>query len=133
MLDDVHDVGSVRAELLGRSADAGRAGNQRVYLATARRVGERARRGHRFERELAQRGAARLRVYQDVRHQRTFASDWRSRTSSGTADAPSPMMRPAGRSGGSSAFCTETRTAPNWAGFDSSGFFFAAMIPLSDG
>ena len=43
------------------------------------------------------------------------------------------MIRPAARSGGSSIFVIDTVCSPACAGFTSSGFFFAAMIPLSDG
>jgi hypothetical protein len=43
------------------------------------------------------------------------------------------MMRPGGRSGGSSIDFTRTRAGPSCAGLLSSGFFFAAMMFLSDG
>ena len=63
----------------------------------------------------------------------TFASSCSSRTSSGTASLPCPTIRPAGRSGGGASSFTLMRLSPSCASFSSSGFFFAAMMPLSDG
>src|SRR5687767_1639872 len=96
-------------------------------------IGQRASGSHGFERHLAQLRSAGLGEHQNVGHQRTFASVWSRRTSSGTASAPLPMIRPGGRSEGSSMLFTVTRTGPSCAGFVSSGFFFAAMIPFRDG
>src|ERR1051325_3498746 len=133
MLARYDDVGPVLRERLGRGAHSGGAGDERMHFPAAGRVGERARGSDGVEGDLSQRVGARFGKYQDVGHQRILASVCRRRTSSGTAAAPSPMMRPAGRSGGSSIDFTTTRASPSCAGFVSSGFFFAAMIPLSDG
>ena len=127
------DIRAVLAELICFSGDSGRTEEQGVNLASARFVGEHPRGGDCFQSNLSNVGAARFGEREDVRHQRTFASVWSSVTSSGTAAAPSPMMRPALRSGGSSSFLTVTWGCGICACFTSSGFFFAAMIPLSDG
>ena len=103
VLDDVHDVGAVRAELLGvlrprRARPRGAACTSPPPDASAaRRAAVTA--SSATLRSAVPRVSAKTR---NVRHQSTFASVWRSRTSSGTAATPSPMMRPAGRSGGSS-------------------------------
>ena len=133
MLDDDHDIGAVLPQLGGERLHTRRADEHRVHLAAARGVGERARGGDGLERHAAQRAASLFRECEDVRHHSTFASSRSSRISSGTAAGPSPMMRPAFRSGGSSILVTVRCTGPSCAGFTSSGFFFAAMIPLSAG
>ena len=115
MLDDDHDIGPMLAELIGHCRDASGAGDDRVNFSATRAVDERARGRRRLECHFPQRIAARFGKNQNVRHidQRTLASVCSRRTSSGTAATPSPMIRPAGRSGGSSIFFTATRTSPN--------------------
>ncbi len=132
-LDDEDHVGAALGEISRLAGNAGRTREHRMHFTAAGCICETTCRRHHFQRDLPQLRAARLGPYENVGHQSTFASVWSSRTSSGTAATPSPMIRPAGRSGGSCAFCTVTRVAPSCAGFVSSGFFFAAMMPLSDG
>ena len=134
MLDNDHDIRTVLAEYVGSRAHTRRSGNKGVDLTATRAVGQCARCGDCFQRTLSQRRTACFREYKNVGHgYSTFASVCRRRMSSGIAAVPSPMIRPAGRSGGSSIVFTVTRTVPSCAGFVSSGFFFAAMMPLSDG
>src|SRR6185437_6128087 len=133
MLGDNHLVRAVLRELRRAVLDTRRTGDERMYLPTGG-VGYRSCRGHGLERYLAKLAVTGLRKCKYVCHDyRTFASVWSSLTSSGTAATPSPMMRPGARSGGSSICVTVTVCAPSCAGFTSSGFFFAAMIPLSAG
>src|SRR5689334_20707301 len=133
VLDDDHDIRTVLPELLRFRRYSRWPEQQCMHLSTAGFVGEHARGCYRFESHLPHFAAARLDKCKHVCHQRTLASVCRSFTSSGTAAAPSPMMRPAWRSGGSSRRVTVSCGCGSCAGFDSSGFFLAAMIPLSDG
>ena len=131
-----HDVGAVASELLRERADARRPDEQRVHFAPPPPV-ESARARAAVVASSATLRSAVPRLSANTRMfamaQSTFASVWRRRTSSGTAATPSPMMRPAGRSGGSSIDFTRTRAGPSCAGLLSSGFFFAAMMFLSEG
>ena len=68
MLDDDHHVGAILSELRRQCRHARRASEQRVHLAAAARIRERARRAHRLERNPPQRTAARLRKRKGVRH-----------------------------------------------------------------
>src|SRR6266571_448118 len=86
---------------------------------------------HHLMGDLAQHAIALLQ-HGERRH-RTFASSRSSRTSSPTAPAPSPTILPALRSGGGVSATTSREPAPGCTGFTSSGFFFAAMMPLSAG
>src|SRR6266568_3071973 len=87
--------------------------------------------GHDLERNLPQRAVTLLQHRQ--RRHRTLASSRSSRTSSPTAPAPSPTIFPSLRSGGGDSATTSNVPADAWTGFTSSGFFFAAMMPLSAG
>ena len=78
----------------------GSADQQGVHFPAPAGVGRLPRGGHRLERHLAELAAPGFGVREHVGHQSTFASVWSSRTSSGTASAPSPTMRPPARSGG---------------------------------
>src|SRR5256885_13376531 len=82
--------------------------------------------------DLPQRPVALLEHGEDDRH-RTFASSRSSRTSSGTASGPSPTILPSLRSAGGSSASTSIPPAARATGFVSSGFFFAATMPLSAG
>jgi hypothetical protein len=110
---DHYEVGTVLPKLRGFGSDSGRSREQRMNFTATQRVGHRASGGDGFERDLAQIGSARFRDDENVGHQSTFASFCRSRMSSGIAAVPSPMMRPAGRSGGSSMDFTVTRVGPS--------------------
>src|SRR6188472_4285685 len=89
--------------------DACGTGDDRMHITTTGLRSEHLRRRHRFKRNLSQLAAAHFREYQYVGHrQSTFASVWRRRTSSGTAAALSPRIRPAARSAGSDIFATVT-------------------------
>ena len=68
MFDGNHDVGPVAAQLIALGRDARSAGDHRVHLATARRVGKPPRGRHHLERDLSQLAATRLREGQHVRH-----------------------------------------------------------------
>src|ERR1051325_9016815 len=98
----------------------------------ARRTRQPSRPGHHLLRDLADGAAALLEHREHVAHS-TFASSRSSRTSSGTAAAPSPTILPAWRSAGRASDRPSSAPAPGAVGFTSSGFFFAAMIPLSAG
>src|ERR1043166_8645296 len=100
--------------------------------APAQRIRQPSRPGHHLLRDLADGAAALLEHREHVAHS-TFASSRSSRTSSGTAAAPSPTILPAWRSAGRASDRTSSAPAPGAVGFTSSGFFFAAMIPLSAG
>ena len=129
---DQHAVGAAAAQLGGHGASA-RTDQHGVHLA-AQRVRHLPGRRHHLEREATQLAVALLNECENVgRHQSTFACSLRSRTSSGTASGPCPTIRPAGRSGGGIIAYTSIRPGGSCAGFSSSGFFLAAMIPLSDG
>ena len=104
-----HHVGTGLAERVRLAADAGPADQERVDLPAAGGVGRPARGAHRLERHLPQRPAPRFREREHVGHQSTFASVWSSRISSGTASAPSPMIRPA--AGRAAARCDSHREA----------------------
>src|SRR6185503_1907266 len=132
VLDDDDDVGAVLAELGSLATNAWWTEEQRVDFG-AEFVGELASGGDCLEAYFSDVRAASLDESEDVGHYRTLASVWRSFTSSGTAAAPSPTTRPAFRSAGSSSLRTVSWGAGICAGFTSSGFFLAAMIPFSDG
>src|SRR5262245_1717382 len=112
------------------AGDGTGAQHQRIDSA-ARCVGQRTRRRDDLVRNLPQRAVALLGDVEDVH--RTVASLRSSVSRAGTASAPSPTMRPACRSAGSSRLVTSKDAAPNDTGFTSSGFFFAAMMPLREG
>jgi hypothetical protein len=73
MLDDQDDVRPMLTQLCRLRSNAGGAGDQRVNLAAVC-VGESTAGGDHFQRDLAQLACARLGKYEDVGHQRTFAS-----------------------------------------------------------
>ena len=133
MLADEYQVRAVLSKLGGLACDSRRPREERVHLAATERVRQRPPCRDSLQCDFSQIAAARLREYENVRHHSTLASFCSSRTSSGTAAAPCPTIRPGGRSGGSSMDFTLTRTGPSCAGLLSSGFFFAAMMPLSEG
>ena len=134
VLDDDDDVGTVAAELL---APWRRSRARRARARAPRRrpgVGRLARRRHRLERHLPQlprraiprtRGSSpseHLRFGPEQPHQlghrvRALAHDAAGRC----APAAGPWTP------------TVSRTSPSCAGWTSSGFFFAAMMPLSEG
>src|SRR3970282_977686 len=118
MLRDERDVGAVSGECGGLRPDTRRAREHGVHLSSGGQV---PRRGQQLEGDLANGTAARFREDEDVRHQSTLASSLSNRTSSGTAAAPSPMIRPAWRSGGNSIFITDNRGATSFAGVASIG------------
>src|SRR5215213_3896535 len=132
VLDYVNDVCPVLPQGLGLLPDAGGTDHDGVYLLSARRIGSLAGGGDRLERYLPKAARPRFGKREEARHQSTLASVWRRRSSSGTASAPSPMIRPGGRSGGSSIFSITRLVGPSCAALDSSGFFLAAMMPLSE-
>ncbi len=70
---------------------------RRPRMAAARVPG----RGEKFDRALAQVAVTLFENRENRRHQSTFASFLSASISAGTAAAPSPMILPAGRSGGS--------------------------------
>ena len=91
----VHDpVGAVTREFAG-----GRTRGGNLHPA-AQFVRHPAGDGNHFPGHPRERLLLRLGYRKHVRHQRTFASSRRSRTSSGTASGPSPTIRPSGRWGG---------------------------------
>src|SRR5215213_2214588 len=132
VLDYVNDVCPVLPQGLGLLPDAGGTDHDGVYLLSARRIGSLAGGGDCLERYLPKAARPRFGKREEARHQSTLASVWRRRSSSGTASAPSPMIRPGGRSGGSSIRCTVRLIFPSWAGLVSSGFFFAAIMPFNE-
>src|SRR5439155_509847 len=127
-----HSVGAEAAQLLVAPHRARREHQRLDACASAEGVSQPSRTGHHFVRDFAQRAVALLQHGEDVAH-RTFASSRSSRTSSATAAAPSPTTFPALRSGGGVMARTSRPPAPSDAGFVTSGFFFAAMMPLSAG
>jgi hypothetical protein len=86
MLDDDHDVRAVLAELRRLGGDTGRAEDHCMDLA-ASLVGERARGGHRLERDFAQLTGAGLGVSQDIWH---VVDDPRELSLPCAAAAPAP-------------------------------------------
>src|SRR6185295_10617425 len=110
----------------GASLDAGRATYDRLD-----RTAEAPRRRHHLERHFPQHAVALLQ--HGERGHRTLASSRSNRTSSPTAPAPSPTIFPSLRSGGGVSATISTAPVPGCTGFTSSGFFFAAMMPLSAG
>ena len=98
----------------------------------AERIGQPPGARHYLVRHLAQRAVSLLEHREDVAH-RTLASSRSRRTSSGTAAAPSPTIFPSLRSAGGVRARISSAPGTNAVGFTSSGFFFAAMIPLSAG
>src|SRR5439155_22421587 len=123
-------VGAVLGKLVGAAHGAG-AEHEGLDL-PAQPIGEPASTGHDFMGDLPQRPVALLEHGEDDRH-RTFASSRSSRTSSGTASGPSPTILPSLRSAGGSSASTSIPPAARATGFVSSGFFLAAMMPLSAG
>src|SRR6266480_3506938 len=110
----------------GAPLGSGRPTNDRID-----RRAQACRRRHDLVRNLAQ-GPIALLEHRERRH-KTLASSRSSRTSSATAPAPSPTIFPSFRSGGGVSATTSRTPAPTCTGFTSSGFFFAAMMPLSAG
>ena len=97
-------------------------------------IRELARGSNDFERDLAKDSSAILGYSEDGGHVRSPSLPSASnRTSSTTASGPSPTILPAGRSAGSWSDWTVRDPDPSDTGFTSSGFFFAAMMPLSAG
>src|SRR3954471_1715980 len=103
VFDGDYYVSAVLSQLRGFRSDSRWSDHESVDFASAQPVGELAGGSYSFESDLSHFPATRFDKRKDVRHQRTFASVWRSFTSSGTAAAPSPTIRPAFRSGGSSS------------------------------
>ena len=99
-LFDEHNISSVRRQLRRLRANPRPAGNHRVQLPTGL-IGHSTRCHHCLKPRATHIPATRLGECKYVRHQSTFASSLRSRISSGTASFPSPIIRPAARSGGS--------------------------------
>jgi hypothetical protein len=60
-------------ELRDSCGDARRTQNERVHFSAARFVSQHARRGHCFEADFSQLGAAGFDKCEDTRHQKTFA------------------------------------------------------------
>ena len=127
-----HPVRSEPAHLIRAPHRTG-AEHERVHLgAPAQGIREAPRAGHDLMGHLADGAVALLEHREHVAHS-TFASSRSSRTSSGTAAEPSPTILPACRSGGRASERISSAPGPGAVGFTSSGFFFAAMIPLSAG
>src|SRR5439155_22144557 len=112
----------------GEGAVGGREGDPHDLAAERRR--QPVSQAQRFARDRADFAVALLDEDEDAHS--SFASSRSSRTSSGIAAAPSPTMRPAARAAGSARAKTSRFISPSWAGFSSIGFFFAAMMPLSE-
>ncbi len=113
MLNRQDDIRAVLAERFGDLTDSRRAGDHRMDVRRRQRIGSLPSGRDRFERDLPERAATRLGENEYVSHQSTFASSRSSRTSSGTAAAPSPTIRPAGRSGGSASDSSVSETGPS--------------------
>ena len=126
----LHGVGTEPSGLI--DAYARRADHQRVH-ANPGGVRQPARGGQGFVRDFLELAVTLLKHRQHVWHQSTLASVRRAATSAGTASGPSPTMRPSFRAGGSVSSRTATPPASGETDFTSSGFFFAAMIPLRAG
>ncbi len=102
LLFDQHDqIGAITRERSRGRGDSRTPEEQRVDL-PAGGLSRLACRRHQLEGDPAQGAVPGLGDHQDVagHAQITFASSWSNRTSSGTASAPSPTMRPPARSGG---------------------------------
>src|SRR5439155_5560135 len=125
-----HRVGPESAERLGALHRTG-ADDERLHR-PAEGVGQPPRAGHHLVGDLAQHAVALLQHREHAAH-KTLASSRSSRISSGTAAAPSPTIRPSFLSGGGSIASTSMPPGPKVAGFTSSGFFFAAMMPFNAG
>jgi hypothetical protein len=125
-----HTVGAVRAGRLGR--EPRRSQPNGMDLATEL-IRQHPPGRQDFERDPLQHAVALLEHHEHVRHQSTFASVRSASMRAGTASAPSPTIRPAFRSGGYARSITSRPMGGRAAGFTSSGFFLAAMIPLSAG
>ena len=105
--------------------------HQRMHLATARGVGGLPRRRHRLERHLAELPASaspRTQTSRPSQHLR-FGPEPPHQLDD-RVGAP-PTNRGPERSGGGAIASTVTRASSSLAGSVSSGFFLAAMIPLS--
>src|SRR5690606_39664647 len=100
-----HDIRTEPAERCG-IAHSGR--NQERVYAAADRVRDAACSSDDLGGDAAERAVLLLRDCKHV-HQSTFASSRSRRTSSGTASAPSPTIRPGGRSGGGASWRTSIR------------------------
>src|SRR5579859_836488 len=111
----------------GACLGAGRATDDSIDLRT-----DAPRSGRDFERDLTEHAVPLLENREHAAH-RTFASSRSSRTSSPTAAGPSPTILPSLRSGGGVSAMISSLPAAACTGFTSSGFFLAAMIPLSAG
>src|SRR6185503_16572018 len=101
--------------------------------AAAHRIGQLPRRRQHFVRDLPELSLSLLEYCKDVGHHSTLASLRSAAISAGTASGPSPRMRPSLRAGGSARSSRSTPPAPAVAALTSSGYFFAAMMPLSAG
>jgi len=127
-----HLVGAEGAELIGAPTHRASREHQRVNRA-AQRIPQATRAGHDLVGDLAERAIALLQHREHAAAHRTFASSRSNRTSSGTAAAPSPTIFPSLRSGGGIRARISRPPCPTLVGFVSSGFFFAAMMPLRAG
>src|SRR5690606_3489707 len=130
--DGAHAIGTRRSECI--ETTDGRIAKDDCIDGATHAVSALARGGQRLGCTLPKRAVTLFENGKNVRHdQSTFASEVSASMSAGTAAAPSPTIRPAGRSGGNANDATVTCAAPVVTGTTSSGFFFAAMIPLRPG
>src|SRR5438270_3867 len=127
-----HLIRTEPAQLVRAPHGTGRK-NESVHVgAPAQRIRQASGAGHHLVGDLADGTIPLLEHREDGAH-RTFASSRSRRTSSGTAAEPSPTILPACRSGGRVSERISSAPGPGAVGLISSGFFFAAMIPLSAG
>src|SRR5205814_3229250 len=126
--DGEHLVGAEGAEV----PLAGGTDQQRVHR-RAGRVRQLAGGGQRLERNSPHFASTLFENRENAGHQMTFASLRSASISAGTAPGPSPRMRPSFRAGGRESSRTPTPPESAATAFTSSGFFFAAMMPLSAG
>src|SRR5690348_9798954 len=102
VFDDDDDIRTVLRQLRRFAGNSRRAEHKCVNLTAPSLVGQHTRGSHCLESYFAYFCAASFHKSKYVGHQRTLASVCNSFTNSGTAAAPSPTIRPAFLSGGSS-------------------------------
>ena len=134
MLDDHHDIRAVLAQTVALwPAIPGAPDEQSVHFAAARRVGAGARGRDGLESDLAHGPGARLRKCQNRSASEYLGLGLEKANEFGDRRRALADDAPAARSGGSSSRRTMTRDSASVTGLTSSGFFFAAMMPLSEG